>query len=174
MRDGMNRLAGVLGRRRRWVLGIWIAIVICALPFAAKQTEHLTGGGFDVPGSQSKAVAESMQGVFAKEATGVAVLLRAEPGATRAERAAAVDRVRREVAAVAGISLPPQVARRGELQLQRSGSTLLPLTRAVSPDDLTDPAVDLREALDPGIATGAVVPYLAGQPSVWAGMQELS
>ena len=174
MRDGMNRLAAVLGRRRRWVLGIWIAIVVLALPFAMKQTDHLTGGGFDVPGSQSKAVADSMQGVFAREASGVAVLLRAEPGASRAERAAAVDRVRREVAAVEGIALPPSVARRGELQLQRSGSTLLPLSSAVSPDDLIDPAVDLREAIDPGTAAGGVVPYLAGQPTVWAGMQELS
>jgi uncharacterized membrane protein YdfJ with MMPL/SSD domain len=174
MRDGMNRLAGVLGRRRRWVLGIWVAIVVLALPFAAKQTEHLTGGGFDVPGSQSKAVADSMQGVFASEATGVAVLLRAEPDASAAERVAAVDRVQREVAAIDGVSLPPAVARRGELQLQRTDSTLLPLTSAVAADELIDPAVDLREALEPGVVAGGVTPYLAGQPTVWAGMQELS
>jgi len=174
MRNGMNRLAGVLGRRRRWVLGIWILIVICALPFAARQTEHLTGGGFDVPGSQSKAVADSMQGVFAREATGVAVLLRAQPGADAAARAAAVDRVRLEVAKVEGIALPPAVARRGEIQLQRRDSTLLPLASSVAPDELIDPAVDLREALDPGTATGGVTTYLAGQPTVWAGMQELS
>ena len=102
-------------------------IVVSALPFAARQTEHLTGGGFDVPGSQSKAVADSMQGVFAREATGIAVLLRATRAPAPAERAAAVDRVQREVAEVEGISLPPAVARRGELQLQRRGSTLLPL-----------------------------------------------
>jgi RND superfamily putative drug exporter len=174
MRDAMNRLAGLLGRRRRWVVAIWIAIVVCALPFAARQTEHLTGGGFDVPGSQSKAVAESMQGVFAREATGIAVLLRATPGAGEDERTAAVVRVQREVAAVEGIALPPAVARRGELQLQRRGSTLLPLSSAVAPDDLIDPAVDLREALDPGTAEGGVTTYLAGQPTVWAGMQELS
>jgi RND superfamily putative drug exporter len=174
MRDAMNRLAGLLGRRRRWVVAIWVAIVVCALPFAARQTEHLTGGGFDVPGSQSKAVAESMQGVFAREATGIAVLLRATPGAGEDERTAAVVRVQREVAAVEGIALPPAVARRGELQLQRRGSTLLPLSSAVAPDDLIDPAVDLREALDPGTAEGGVTTYLAGQPTVWAGMQELS
>ena len=174
MRDGMKRLAGVLGRRRRWVLAAWLAIVVLALPFAAKQTEHLTGGGFDVPGSESKAVADSMQGVFAKESGGVAVLLQAEPGASATERSAAVDRVRREVAAVAGISLPPSVARRGELQLQRSDSTLLPLSSSVPPDELIDPAVDLREALDPGTASGGITTYLAGQPTVWAGMQELS
>jgi len=174
MRDGMNRLAGVLGRRRRWVIAAWVLIVIAALPFAARQTEHLTGGGFDVPGSQSQAVADSMQGVFAREAGGVAVLLRAEPGAASAERAAAVARVRRAVATVEGISLPPALARRGELQLQRRDSTLLPLVSTVAPDELIDPAVDLREALDPGTAEGGVTTYLAGQPTVWAGMQELS
>jgi len=174
MRDGMNRLAGVLGRRRRLVLAVWVVIVICALPFAARQTEHLTGGGFDVPGSQSKAVADSMQGVFVREATGVAVLLRAESGATAAERAAAVDRVRREVAKVEGVSLSPAVARRAALQLQRSDSALLPLASEVASDELIDPAVDLREALEPGTVSGGVTPYLAGQPTVWAGMQELS
>src|SRR5215207_2433577 len=174
MRDAMNRLATVLGRRRRWVLGVWLVIVVLALPFAAKQTEHLTGGGFDVPGSQSKAVADSMQGVFARESGGVAVLLRAEPGASAAERGAALERVRREVAAVDGVALPPAVARRGEAQLRRQGSTLLPLSSSVPPDALIDPAVDLREALDPGAVSAGVTTYLAGQPTVWAGMQELS
>ncbi len=174
MRDGMNRLAGVLGRRRRWVLGIWILIVICALPFAMRQTEHLTGGGFDVPGSESEAVTDAMQGTFASEATGVAVLLRAAPDASAAERAAAVKRVQREVAPVEGISLPPAVAGRAARQLQRTGSALAPLSSSVPPDELIDPAVDLREALDPGTAAGGVTPYLAGQPTVWAGMQELS
>jgi uncharacterized membrane protein YdfJ with MMPL/SSD domain len=174
MRDGMTRLAGVLGRRRRWVLAIWVLIVVCALPLAARQTEHLTGGGFDVPGSESKAVADAMQGVFVREATGVAVLLRAAPEAGAAERAAAVDRVRHEVGEVEGVSLSPAVARRGELQLQRTGNALILLSSAVPPDALIDPAVDLREGLDPGTASGGVTTYLAGQPTVWAGMQELS
>jgi uncharacterized membrane protein YdfJ with MMPL/SSD domain len=174
MRNGMNRLAGVLGRRRRWVLGIWIAIVICALPFAARQTEHLTGGGFDVPGSQSKAVAESMQGVFPKEVGGVTVLLRAEPSTSAAERAAAVERIRREVATVKGLALPPSVARRAEAQLRSANTAMLPLSSPLEPDHLIDPAVDLREAIDPGTASGGVTTYMAGQPTVWAGMQELS
>jgi RND superfamily putative drug exporter len=44
----------------------------------------------------------------------------------------------------------------------------------VPPDELIDPAVTLREGLDPGAASGGVTPYLAGQATVWAGMQELS
>jgi uncharacterized membrane protein YdfJ with MMPL/SSD domain len=174
MHDAMIRLAGFLARRRRLVIAVWALIAIAALPLAARQTEHLTGGGFDVPGSESKRVAEAMQGVFAGRDSGIAVLLRARPGTPAAARSAAVRRVRREVGAVPGIALPAPFARRGEAQLLRRGSTLLPLSSNVSADALIDPAVDLREALDPGTASAGVTPYLAGQPTVWAGMQELS
>ena len=68
MRDAMNRLAQFLGRRRRWVVAAWVLILVLALPFAAKQTEHLTGGGFDVPGSQSMKVSEALQEEFGDRA----------------------------------------------------------------------------------------------------------
>ena len=170
----MVRISKLLGRRRRWVLAGWVAVLVIALPLAAKQTEHLTGGGFDVPGSQSKAVADAMQGVFAQRDQGIAVLLRSEPGAPSEQRVAAIDRVRREVAPIAGISLPPAVARRAEVSLVRTGRAVLPLASTVSPDQLIDPAVELREGLDPGAADSGVTTYLAGQATVWAGMQELS
>jgi uncharacterized membrane protein YdfJ with MMPL/SSD domain len=174
MHDAMIKLAGFLARRRRLVVVVWVLVVVAALPLAARQTEHLTGGGFDVPGSESKAVAESMQGVFAGRDNGIAVLLRAQPGSSTVERTAAVRRVQREAGAIDGIVLPLAVARRGEVQLRRGGSTVLPLSSSVSPDALIDPAVDLREALDPGTVTDGVTSYLAGQATVWAGMQELS
>ncbi|HEU4945128.1 MAG TPA: MMPL family transporter, partial [Solirubrobacterales bacterium] len=170
----MTKLAGFLGRRRRWVLGAWIVVLVLALPLASKQTEHLTGGGFDVPGSESKAVSDSLQEDFGSKADSISVLLRAEPDASPAARAAAVDRVRRSVAEVEGISLPPPFARRGELALQRTGEALLPLRSELSADRQTDAAVTLREDLDPGSTEAGVTTYLAGQPTVWAGMQELS
>src|SRR5262245_46635849 len=111
MHDAMIRLAGFLARRRRIVVVAWVLIVLAALPLAARQTEHLTGGGFDVPDSESKAVGDALQGEFASHANGIAVLLRATPAASDAARAAAVRRVRREVAAVEGIALPAAVAR---------------------------------------------------------------
>jgi uncharacterized membrane protein YdfJ with MMPL/SSD domain len=174
MHDAMIRLASFLGRRRRLVVAVWVLIVVAALPLAARQTEHLTGGGFDVPGSESKVVADAMQDEFADRANGIAVLLKANSDVGAAERAAAVRRVRREVAATEGILLPPAVARRGERELQRTGTTLLPLSSGVSSDELVDSAVTLREGLDPGVAADGVTPYLAGQATVWAGMQELS
>jgi RND superfamily putative drug exporter len=174
MRDGMNRLAGVLGRRRRWVLAAWVAIVICALPFAARQTEHLTGGGFDVPGSQSLAVSEALQQDFGAKADGIMVALKAAPDASRAERAAAVGRVRREVATIDEVTLPPAAAAQGRRQLQRTGFAMLALRSDQSSDELIDSATTLREDLEPGSAEAGVTPYLIGQPTIWAGMQEIS
>jgi len=174
MRNAMNRLAAVLGRRRRWVVAIWVAIVVCALPFAKHQTDHLTGGGFDVPGSQSLAVSESLQQDFGAKADGIMVALKAAPDSTRAERAAAVGRVRREVATIEEVTLPPAAALQGRRQLQRSGFALLPLRSDQSSDELIDSAATLREDLDLGSAEAGVTPYLIGQPTIWAGMQEIS
>ncbi|HEX7059308.1 MAG TPA: MMPL family transporter [Solirubrobacterales bacterium] len=170
----MIQIAGFLGRRRRWVLGIWIAVVALALPFASHQTDHLTGGGFDVPGSQSKEVSNALEDDFGGQADGIAVLLRAQPGATAAQRDAAVARVRREVASVDEVTLAPAAARRGEAELRRLGTALLPLRSSQTSDELIDSAGTLRADLDPGTVQAGVTLYLAGQPTIWAGMQELS
>jgi uncharacterized membrane protein YdfJ with MMPL/SSD domain len=135
-----------------------------------------------VPGSQSKAVSDSLERDFGGEADGIAVLLQAEGGAGPAAghgtgpaaSAAAVARVRRAVAGVDNLTLPPTVARRAELALRRDGTAMLPLRSDLPSDKLIDPAATLREDLDPGTARGGVVTYLAGQPTIWAGMQELS
>jgi RND superfamily putative drug exporter len=174
MRNAMNRLAAVLGRRRRWVVAIWVAIVVCALPFAQHQTDHLTGGGFDVPGSQSLAVSEALQKDFGAKADGIMVALKAAPDSTRAERGAAVGRIRREVATIEEVTLPPVAAVQGRRQLQRTGFAMLPLRSDQSSDELIDSAATLREDLDLGSPEAGVTPYLIGQPTIWAGMQEIS
>src|SRR6188472_2401502 len=174
MREFMVQLAGFLGRRRRWVVLAWVAVVLAALPLASRQTEHLTGGGFDVPGSESKAVNDSIERDFSNTTGSIAVLLRAQSGAGSAARTAAVARVRRAVAGLDEVSLPPPVAHRGELALQQTGTAMLALRSEQSSDRQIDSAATLREELDPGTATGGVTTYLAGQPTIWAGMQELS
>ena len=174
MRDGMNRLAAVLGRRRRWVVAIWVAILVCALPFAMKQTDHLTGGGFDVPGSQSQAVSEALQDDFGSQSNGITVALKAAPDAGPAQRTAAIGRIRREVAQLDGVTLPAASVRQARLQLRRTGFALMPLSSERSPDELIDSATTLREDLEPGTAQAGVTPYLVGQPTIWAGMQEIS
>ena len=174
MRDAMRSLAGFLGNRRRWVVAAWVLIVVLALPFAAKQTEHLTGGGFDVPGSQSMKVSESLQEDFGSQADGIAAVLKADPGATVAERNAAVARVQDEVATVDDVTLTPAAAAQARRQLQSADVVLVPLRSNLSSDELIDPAATIREDLDLGTADGGVTPYLVGQPTIWAGMQEIS
>ena len=88
--------------------------------------------------------------------------------------AAAVARVRREVARVDGVALAPATARQARAQLPRTGFAMLPLRSDRSPDELIDSATTLREDLDPGTAAAGVTPYLIGQPTIWAGMQEIS
>jgi uncharacterized membrane protein YdfJ with MMPL/SSD domain len=174
MRDAMRSMAGFLGRRRRLVVVAWVLVVLLALPFASKQTEHLTGGGFDVPGSQSMAVSESLQDDFGSQADGIAVVLKAEPGATAAERSEAVTRLQDEVAGVDDVALTPAAAAQARRQLQGTDVVLVPLRSDLSSDELIDPAATLREDLAPGDAAGGVTPYLVGQPTIWAGMQEIS
>jgi RND superfamily putative drug exporter len=174
MRDFMVQLAGFLGRRRRWVVLAWVVVLVLALPIASHQTDHLTGGGFDVPGSESKAVSDSLKNDFGAKAGSIAVLLQAEPGAGPAARVAAVDRVRRAVAKLDEVTLPPATAKRAEISLRQKGRAMLPLHSEQSSDRQIDSASTLREDLDPGTATAGVTTYLAGQPTIWAGMQELS
>jgi uncharacterized membrane protein YdfJ with MMPL/SSD domain len=151
-----------------------VAIVLCALPFASHQTDHLTGGGFDVPGSQSLAVSEALQRDFGAKADGIGVVLKAAPGASATERTAAVARVRHEVATIDEVTLPPVAAAQARRQLQRTEIAILPLRSDQSSDELIDSATTLREGLDPGTAQAGVTPYLIGQPTIWAGMQEIS
>jgi uncharacterized membrane protein YdfJ with MMPL/SSD domain len=174
MREFMVKLAGFLGRRRRWIVLGWVVVLVLALPIASHQTDHLTGGGFDVPGSESQAVSDSLESNFATKTGSITVLLQAEPNAGRAARAAAVGRVRRAVAKLDEVTLPPATARRAELSLQQKGTAMLPLHSEQSSDRQIDSAATLREDLDPGTATAGVTTYLAGQPTIWAGMQELS
>jgi RND superfamily putative drug exporter len=174
MREFMINLAGFLGRRRRWVVLAWFVVVLAALPFASRQTEHLTGGGFDVPGSESKAVSDSLETDFSTKSGGIAVALRAQPEASRAARTAAVDRVRRAVAGLDEVTLPPATARSAEVALRRTGTAMLPLHSEQSSDRQIDSATTLREELNPGTANAGITIYLAGQPTIWAGMQELS
>jgi uncharacterized membrane protein YdfJ with MMPL/SSD domain len=174
MKDGMRSLAQFLGKRRRLVVAGWVLIVLLALPFASKQTDHLTGGGFDVPGSQSMKVSESLQEDFGSQADGIAVVLKAEPGASAAERDGAVARVQEQVAGLDDVTLPPAAAAQARRQLQGTDVVVVPLRSDLSSDELIDPAATLREDLDPGTADTGVTSYLVGQPTIWAGMQEIS
>ena len=172
MRDSMIQLSGFLGRHRRWSCGLGRGSLV-ALPIASHQTDHLTGGGFDVPGSQSKAVTDSLQSDFGASPAASPCCSRPTRGRAGGSggggRAGARGGRRgRRPHPAAGRGAPRRAA------LQRTGTALLPLRSEQTADELIDSASTLREDLDPGTAENGVTTYLAGQPTIWAGMQELS
>jgi uncharacterized membrane protein YdfJ with MMPL/SSD domain len=176
VRGAARSLSSFVSRHRRAVGIVWLVVIAAALPFAMKQTENLTGGGFEVPGSESAAVEQLMEDNYAEQAgrDSVGAVLRAEPGATRAQADAAVDRLAGAVGEVENLSLPARAEQAAREQLAREGLAVVSVQATPSVSEQIDAAVELREDLAPGEAVDGVTPYLVGQPAAWAGLQELS
>ncbi len=176
MRSFMVRLSGLLTRRRWWVVAAWLTTVVIAAPLAAKQTEHLSGGGFDVPGSQSQAVETAVTKHFAEtEAGRIAVVLQPAPDATPAQAAASVERASSQVAAVGdGASITPQARATAQAQLAAGKPAVVPVEATGSADELVNTASDLRDEMSPGQEVNGVTAYLVGQPAMWAALSEVS
>ena len=176
MRAAARKLSAFVGRHRWAVGGAWLVVLIATLPLAAKQTENLTGGGFDVPGSESAAVEERMQERYAAEAgeNSIGAVLRASEDATAADLTAAVDRLGESVNGVETLSLSPEARDAALRDLEGEGLAVVSIQASADVSEQIDAAVDLREDIVPGEASGGVTPYLVGQPAAWAGLQELS
>ncbi|HEX5782081.1 MAG TPA: MMPL family transporter, partial [Solirubrobacteraceae bacterium] len=161
MQRAMERLSGFVRRRRRLVLVVWGLLLLASLPFAARQTENLTGGGFEVPGTGSVAVEEQMDRFAGASSESLAIVLQgADPGAN-------LDRVRDAVAAVEGVSLP------NDAGPADGDVVLIPLEFEGNRDEALDAAKELREELQVGEVVDGTQAYLVGQSALWAGMQEL-
>jgi RND superfamily putative drug exporter len=174
MQAGMDRLAGFLQRRRSVVLVVWIVALVGALPFAAKQTDHLTSGGFEVSGSQSQTVSENIHRFEGAQRDNLAVVLARRPGAATAAVRAEVDRVGRIAAALPHVELTPRAAAAATRDAGSASITVVPLAVQGDRDQAADMAVDFRDRLIADGAHAGVQPYLVGQQALWAGMQDLT
>jgi RND superfamily putative drug exporter len=169
----MDRLAGFLERRRLVVLLAWIVILLAALPFAAKQTDHLTSGGFEVPGSQSQVVSENITRFEGAERDQLAAVLAGREGAGAAAVRAEVDRVGQIADRLPNVELTPQAAARAKREAASASITVVPLAVSGNRDDTADMAVDFRDELR-AAPTAGIEPHLVGQQALWAGMQDLT
>jgi len=178
----MLRLDALIRRRRGLFLGAWALIVLAAFPFAARQADHLSGGGFDVPGSQSVAVQQAVERDFERaQGSTLAAVLVPHAGATTAELRGALASVGTAAGDAGHVVLTPAARAQALRELQADGprTLVVPLTTDVGDSDAIDVAVDLRKSL--GIAdqsadgrAGFVSSHLVGQGALWAGMQDLS
>ena len=169
----MVRLHDFLSRHRRFVLVAWLLVLVAAAPFASRQTEHLTSGGFLVPGSGSEQVDQALADFEGAQRETLAVVLAQREGATPEAIRAEIDRVDRIAAEVDHTELTPTAAREAKARAGQHTILVIPLDARGSHDELADAAVDMRDELDVGVARDGVEPHLVGQQALWAGMQVL-
>src|SRR2546429_2271188 len=99
---------GVVRRHRRVVVGVWLLALLAALPLAVRQSDHLIGGGFEDPSSQSSDVQRALRSEFPGVARAVLVsLLVPQPDARSGDLVAAIHSLDRKVARVKEVRTVP-------------------------------------------------------------------
>src|SRR3954470_3295901 len=93
MQAAMDRLDGFTRRHGRLVALAWLVLLIAAIPFAARQTEHLTSGGFEGPGSGSATFERGLSDFDGAQRSQLAVVLARKPGSDAQGIQTAIDRV---------------------------------------------------------------------------------
>src|SRR5919109_1723113 len=85
----LARLAEAASRRRRLVIGVWLALLVGGAWFSLHQSDRLSGGGWDVPGSPSVRVADELDAFPNFSSPALSVLVTgSSPAAVRARLAA--------------------------------------------------------------------------------------
>src|SRR3954468_12616310 len=177
MQGAMDRLGSFTRRHRVVVVLAWLALLVAALPFAARQTDNLTSGGLAVPGSGSQAVDRGLAEFDGAQRESLAVVVARKPGATDADVRAAIDQVKGATGKVSHVTLSSSAAAGAARKAGSAPITVVPLQVAGRQDDAANAAVDLRRELDLGNGgehLGRVDIHLVGQQALWAGMQDLS
>src|SRR5439155_22726752 len=126
MQVAMDRLEGFLRRRRRIVLAAWVVVLVAAFPFTLRQTDNLTSGGFDVPGSGSESVDHAISDFQSAERDQLAVVLAVKGGDEAAVRRA-VERVDRAAAKLPHVELTAGAEATAKRQAGRSPIAIVPL-----------------------------------------------
>ena len=176
MQVAMDGLTAFLERRSRLVIALWVVLLVAALPFAARQTENLTSGGFTVPGSGSAAVDAALADFEGAQRESLAVVVARREGASVADVRAQVDRVDQIAARLPHVELSDRAEAAAKRSAGESPLAIATLDVTGDQNQAADLAVDMREDL--GIGDGAAEDgtqtYLVGQQALWAGMQDLS
>jgi uncharacterized membrane protein YdfJ with MMPL/SSD domain len=180
MQNLMLKLDRWLRRRRRFVIGAWLVLVVAAAPLAAKQSEHLSGGGYTIPGSDSQKVLARLPAIApgAQQAR-LAGVLAPTSTATASEMEAALARLDMATQGTAHVSVSSVVSAQIQRAIQAAGThqrtLVVPLAMTVNEEGATNVATKLRAKLDlNGPDNGPVALHLVGQSALWAGLQDLS
>lgn len=172
----MLQLHAMTSRHRLLVIALWVALVLGALPFAARQSDHLTSGGYGVAGSQSTKVEATVRHAFPQiSRTSLAVLLIPHAGTDARQLDHEVRRVQRAVRGVPDVRLPKQSLESALFATELVGPLLMPLQVTASEDRAQSIVQVLQRRLRgiPG-ATGSVAVHVLGESALWVALDSAS
>ncbi|MFM8527683.1 MAG: hypothetical protein ACKOBH_06210, partial [bacterium] len=110
----LARLAGRISRHRWWVLGIWVAIVVAALPLYLRQSDNLTDGGFGSPRSEaSRAERAALASFPDRVGSGIAFVLVPDSALSATDAPETLDAYERKLSEVEGAGFSPDARAAG-------------------------------------------------------------
>lgn len=172
----MHRLHELTTVHRRVFIGAWLALVLAAIPFAARQSNHLTSGGYAVAGSQSSDVESTLRQVFPQiNQTSLAILLSPGTRTTPMQLNAAVRLAQRAVHGIPHITLTRESLESALFATGLVGPILMPLEVNASEDQ----AQALVQALQHRMHTstrqkGAIAVHVLGESALWVALDASS
>jgi len=159
----LARLADAASRRRRLVIGAWLALLVGGAWFSLHQSDRLSGGGWDVPGSASVRVSDELDAFPDFSSPALSVLVTGRSPAA----------VQKRLAAVRATAARDPALRPNRRRLFAHGqAALLPVTYVGPTGAAIDVATRVRHALvqtSPETKTRVI-----GQPAIWSNFQEVS
>ncbi|OKH84989.1 membrane protein [Mycobacterium sp. ST-F2] len=172
----MMRLSGLL-RRWRWaVFATWLLLMVPSLYLAATQSSNLSGGGFEVAGSQSLHVQRELEDHFPDEgASPLALVAAPTSGASQEDMTAAVDELKRIAAGISSVEVVPDPT---QPEPQAGKPYVVTLRLDFNNSGAVDIAKKLRKEVGvaggkPGqTAAGKVRLYVIGQGALGAAASE--
>ncbi|HYZ76305.1 MAG TPA: MMPL family transporter [Gaiellaceae bacterium] len=159
----LARLADAASRRRRLVIGVWLALLLGGSWFSLHQSDRLSGGGWDVPGSSSVRVADELDTFPSFSSPALSILV------TGRSRAAVLERL---AAARATAARDPALHPKRPHLFDGGRAALLPVTYVGPTGDAIDAATRVRHALVQ--TTPETQTRLIGQPAIWSNFQEVA
>lgn len=156
----MGRLASMVVRRPRIVVGVWVVLVLVGGALASRLDERLQNGGYDVPGSESARVSElvEQQSGSNTAARSYVSVVSSEPQGPSAQSVQGVRRGLQSADAVVAVGAP--------LVSPDRRSVLLPVTLRGSIGEQQRRVAPLQDRLDE-LAGGPVTATLIGQAAVF-------
>jgi RND superfamily putative drug exporter len=171
----MMRLSSTL-RRYRWaVFASWLLILVCAAVMTLRGADHLTGGGFEVAGSQSLDVQYQLEDHYPDQgASPLGLVAAPRANATQADMTEAVALLEQKAVEVESVSVVPNPAQPAP---QPGRPYVVSLKLDFNNTGAIDVAKQLREKVGvkgdrPGeTRNGAVGLYVIGQGALGAAAQ---